>query len=288
MGKKAAAGAPLWMATFADLMSLLLTLFVLLLTFSEMDVVKYKAMAGSMKDAFGIAKKDKLAGVIEIEGAVKRKHAAQTDPTRSKIPTVSVELPAAEPQDFKIDAKAERDVQAEQLAEAVKEVVKKQADGLGVKVERSGGEVVMRFPSQIAFPAGSGEINQAFAAIIDELTPIIKQTKGQVKISGHTDNIPISDVRYRSNWDLSAARAASVVHRLIDYGGIEPKRITVQGYGESRPVAPNDTSENRAKNRRVEVSIRVPRKGEGGKAGNGGSPRDERPEDEEAPDFRER
>jgi len=286
MGKKAPAGAPLWMATFADLMSLLLTLFVLLLTFSEMDVLKYKAIAGSLKDAFGIAKKDKLAGVIEIEGAIKRKHAAVTDPSRSKIPTVSVELPAAEPQDFKIDARAERDIQAEQLAEAVKEVVKKQADGLGVKVERSGGSVVMRFPSSIAFPAGSGEINQAFAAIIDGLTPIIKQTSGQVKISGHTDNVPISGPRYRSNWDLSAARAASVVHRLIDYGGVKAGRITVQGYGDSRPVADNDTAENRAKNRRVEVSIQVPRKEEP-KDGGDGEPKEELPEDEEAPDFQD-
>ncbi len=286
MGKKApAGGAPAWMATFADLMSLLLTLFVLLLTFAEMDVTKYKAIAGSMKSAFGISKADKLAGVIEIEGSLKRKKAAATDPTRSKIPTVSVELPAAEPSEFKIDAKAARDVQAEQVAEAAKEVISKQAEGLGVKVERAGGSVVIRFPSKIAFPAGSGEVNQAFANILDKLAPIIEKSSGEVRVSGHTDNVPTGGGKYRSNWDLSAARATSVVHRFIDYNNIPAERFTVQGYGESRPVANNDTPENRAKNRRVEVSIRVPRKGDG-EGGKPGGQR-EQPFDDEAPDFEE-
>jgi len=258
--KKCPPGAPMWLATFADLMSLLLVLFVLLLTFSEMNVIRYKALAGSMRDAFGLVKEDRLSGVIEMDGSIKRKAASEVDPTRSPIPVVSIDLTNKEEQEdeFEVDASAPQSAQVEQVQSAVEKVLKD--SDTGVEVKRKGDEVVITFPSSIAFPSGTDTVNQHFAASIDELAPILKKSEGQIVVAGHTDNVPITAGRFRSNWDLSAARATAVVHRLIEYGGLEPGRMTVQGYGESRPVGSNDSATGRAKNRRVEIIV-VMRKG---------------------------
>jgi len=250
----------MWLATFADLMSLLLVLFVLLLTFSEMNVIRYKALAGSMRDAFGLVKEDRLSGVIEMDGSIKRKAASEVDPTRSPIPVVSIDLTNQEEQEeeFEVDSSAPQTAQVEQVQSAVEKVLKD--SDTGVEVKRKGDEVVITFPSSIAFPSGTDTVNQHFAASIDELAPILKKSEGQIIVAGHTDNVPIAAGRFRSNWDLSAARATAVVHRLIEYGGLEPGRMTVQGYGESRPVGSNDSATGRAKNRRVEIIV-VMRKG---------------------------
>ena len=253
--KKCPAGLPLWLATFADLMSLLLVLFVLLLTFSEMNVVRYKALAGSMRDAFGLVKEDRLSGVIEIDGSIKRKAAAEVDPSKSPIPVVSIDLTTEQEQEeeFELDESQSQAQQVEQVQDAVEQVLKD--SDTGVQVKRTGDEVVITFPSSIAFPSGTDAVNQHFAAAIDDLAPVLKKSEGQIIVAGHTDNVPITSGRFRSNWDLSASRATAVVHRLIEYGGLEAKRMTVQGYGESRPLVENDSPTNRSKNRRVEITV---------------------------------
>ena len=273
--KKCPAGLPLWLATFADLMSLLLVLFVLLLTFAEMNVVRYKALAGSMRDAFGLVKEDRLSGVIEIDGSIKRKTAAEVDPTTSPIPVVSIDLTNEEVQeeDFEMDQTAPQEKQVEQVQDAVTKVLKD--SDTGVEVKRTGDEVVITFPSSIAFPSGTDAVNQHFAATIDSLAPILKKSEGQIIVAGHTDNVPITSGRFRSNWDLSAARATAVVHRLIEYGGLNPGRMTVQGYGESRPLVANDSPTNRAKNRRVEVTVVIRKKMGEGDGGNAPEPKKE-------------
>jgi len=261
VANKAPAGAPAWMVTFADLMVLLLVLFVLLLTFAELDIQRFKAMAGAVREAFGVAKEDKLAGVIELEGSKRRTAATDTSMVRrpDDIPKVSIEAPMESDAAAETDAKPanqpaeKRD--ADELAGALKQAIAAEIAGSGIQIERSGGGVVVRFPNSIAFPSGSGDLTPAFIAILNKLAPVLRKTPGTVFVSGHTDNVPISSRIYRSNWDLSAARAASVVHHMIDANGIQPARITVQGYGDSRPQAPNDTPENRAKNRRVEISV---------------------------------
>ncbi len=258
MGDKCPAGAPLWMVTFADLMSLLLTLFVLLLTFAEMDVIQYKAIAGAMRDAFGIAREDKLSGMIELEGSKFKKAASELDPSRSQVEvkTVTVEIPQEmSEEEIEEQAKKMQEEKMEELRGALREAIADEIAGSGIQVERSGDAVVMRFPSEIAFPSGSGTLTLKFGETLDKLAPVLKKTKGQIIVSDHTDNVPMSGGQYRSNWDLSSARAASVVHQFINEHNFDSSRITVQGFADSRPLVPNDTPENRAKNRRVEVSV---------------------------------
>jgi chemotaxis protein MotB len=247
-------GAPAWMATFADMMSLLLVLFVLLLTFAEMNVVKYKQMAGAMRDAFGVSKQDKLAGVIEIDGQLERKS------TKSVSQTVTLELPepteSPEEKEFEVDPEATPEQQADEIENELAKIIAKEAAEQGVEVEKNGNEVKIRFPSEIAFSSGSATIGQDFSDLLDKLTDVFKKSEGEVLVAGHTDNIPLGGGGpYRDNWELSAARATSVVHHLLTYSDIPANKLAVQGYGDSRPLAPNDSPESRAKNRRVEITL---------------------------------
>ncbi len=243
------------MATFADLMSLLLVLFVLLLTFAEMDVIRYKQIAGSVKAAFGFAKDDQLSGVIELDGSIIGKSLKAPTPD---TPRVVSEIPPVETPKVETEQGDSKEEKAEALEETLSTVLEKMNLEDQVGLERIDGDVVMRFPNELAFPSGSSGMTEEFAAVLNRVTPVINQTEGEVLVAGHTDNIPVSSSSpYISNWDLSAARATSVLHFMIDQNGTDPRRLVIQGYGESRPIASNDTPEGRAENRRVEITIQM-------------------------------
>lgn len=283
MAKKPAAGAPAWMATFADLMSLLLVLFVLLLTFAEMDVIRYKQIAGSVKAAFGFSKQDQLAGVIELDGSIVGKSLKAPTPDS---PRVVSEIPQAETPKIEIEKTDTKEQKAEALEETLESVLENMSLEDQVGLERIDGEVVIRFPNELAFPSGSSGMTEEFAAILNRLAPVINQTEGEVLVAGHTDNIPVSSSSpYISNWDLSAARATSVLHFLIDQNGTDPRRMVIQGYGDSRPIASNDTPEGRSENRRVEITIQmVETNAPDGATGSGESVNDTDATDFDAPD----
>lgn len=248
--KKKSAGAPAWMVTFADLMGLLLTLFILLLSFAEMDVTRYKQLAGSMRDAFGISKITLLPGIIEIGGK----------PARDK-PVVVQPLPMPKQIDVPIpDVKPEKVVKPEDVTEDLtlmnlKVLMASELKKAEVEIMQTDRGILVRFPERTAFPAGSDVITDVFAPMLKKIAGVVAHSEGTVTVSGYTDDIPISTARFRSNWDLSSARAVSVVHYILEHTAIDPARMTVQGFGDSRPLVPNDTPERRAMNRRVEVMI---------------------------------
>ncbi len=264
MAKKAPAGAPAWMATFADLMSLLLTLFVLMLTFAEMDIVKYKAIAGSMKSALGVARKDKMAGVIELEGSMRRQAATDVDPTNREeeitaVPSVSMALPVLSEEDVAAKAQAIKEAKADEVAEKIAAAMDDEIKTSGVSVERVGGDVVIRLPSEIAFPSGSNQLNPQFMETLAKLAPTLETTPGEIIIAGHTDSLPIrAGGQFGSNLELSAARATSVAHSLLNEYGMDGSRVAIQGYGPTRPIDSNESADGRLANRRVEISIITP------------------------------
>lgn len=259
--RKAAAGAPTWMVTFADLMSLLLTFFVLLLSFSNMEVQEFKKLAGAMRESFGLQSFDRLAGMIELEGGAIG--------TSAKT-VVSLPLPEVEPSDKVGPEEQTEEDEPEPPAQTVADLQEQAsrrtfndlqtvlADEIAsdiMDVIRAGNTTVVRFPDRVSFPSGSGVFKPEFIPILSKFLSVLDRTEGQIVISGHTDDVPITTDLYRSNWDLSASRATSVAHYILENTDIEPARITVQGYADSRPLAPNDSAENRAKNRRVEITI---------------------------------
>ena len=265
--KAKSGGAPSWMVTFADLMALLLTLFVLLLSFSTMETQRFKDLAGNLRDAFGLQRESMLTGLIERGGTPT--HTAMTKSLPVPVATV---LPPEEQADFetmdttKTGETEGRPIDRDAFAEQSQKTLSRLQDEMANEIENSlidvvslGDVTIIRFPDQVSFMSGSGELLDQFLPIMQKIVVVledaIKEGDAHIIISGHTDDIPITTERYRSNWDLSAARAASVAHYLLANTAISSSKITVQGYADSRPLMANTSPSNRAANRRVEISI---------------------------------
>lgn len=256
-GKQKVAGAPSWMVTFADMMSLLLALFVLMLSFSVMDAQRYKQIAGAMREAFGLQQNKRLAGIIELDGNPVRDHLRDVRPG----PVVVITLPPVRQQpDI-----AERDVPPvsepirpkHPMLSKLKQQLAGEVTGALLSIGERDGRIVVSFPDSVAFPSGSATLSASFLPVLDKLSLTLEKTEGEILIAGHTDSTPITTERFRSNWDLSTARAVSVVHYWLDNSMLPASRLTAKGHADSRPVITNDTPENRAANRRVEISISV-------------------------------
>jgi chemotaxis protein MotB len=154
--------------------------------------------------------------------------------------------------------------QMAQQAEVLKEALKEEIDQDIVSVDNMGAMIVLRIREKGSFPSGSARLNPGFSEVIDRISKVLEDTPGDIVVAGHTDNVPIRNGRFRSNWELSSARAVTVVHALLHNKGIDPRRVLIEGWADTHPVAPNDTPENRALNRRVELRVRRGKAEEGG------------------------
>jgi len=244
---------PAWIVTFADLATLLLTFFILLLSYAEMDVEKYRAMANSMALAFGSSNV-----VAEDVGG--------SPITLVESDTVSLPEPGETPDDAPefIDERLQTpsatgipagilDLATRMISELESEVA---SEALSVNYDEN--QVVIRFSEEATFRSGDATIKPEMVPIIERVVDVLADCSGDVLVSGYTDDRPIASTRYRSNWDLSAARAVSVVHELVLNREVPADRVVAVGRAETNPLAPNDSDENRARNRRVEIAIREP------------------------------
>lgn len=247
-------GLPEWLATFADLMSLLMCFFVLLLSFSEMDLQKYKQVAGSMKLAFGVQRAVKSDTIPRGTSIIKQEFTpGKPEPTVMKM--VNQQTENDNNPEIRINTPVPEQVtQMQELLEATlaEEI---EAEILEILVFEDG--VMIRVRESDAFPSGSAELQAGFRPVLDKLQTILGDTDGRIIVAGHTDNLPINTLAYPSNWVLSAARSASVVHYLAETSFTDPSRIEIRAYADTQPVAPNDSTENRAKNRRIEINLSV-------------------------------
>ena len=241
------AGAPLWMVTFADMMTLLLTFFVLLLSFVVIDQIKYQTLAEYIKAGFTASVMEQMAGRVgEIPLA--------DEMTGSLIPLIPIAPDEAVQARTQVDESRERSP-AELLESLLSEQLEREIDMGDVVVDRIENEIVIRLQDRFAFELGSEKVQPEFMPILMRIKDILAEVRAQFVVSGHTDNLPIATERFRSNWELSAARAASVVHELTADGSIRAETIRVEGHSDARPVATNDTPEGRARNRRVEIRV---------------------------------
>lgn len=242
---------PAWIVTFADLATLLLTFFILLLSFAEMDLEKYRSMARSMAGAFGSDRvlPDAIGGpplaVIATE-------------------TVPAEPVAPEPGPFLIDERGQGPGFTEvpegivELASRLIRELEPEVADQALNITHDTRRVVIRFSEQATFRSGEATIKQEMLPIIDRIVSVLAPCLGDVVVAGHTDDVPITSGRYRSNWDLSSARAVSVVHELVLNQRIPAQRVVATGRAETNPLVANDSAENRARNRRVEIVVREP------------------------------
>jgi chemotaxis protein MotB len=246
-------GAPAWLVTFADLATLLLTFFILLLSYAEMDLEKYRAMANSMALAFGssnVVSEDIGGSPITL---VESDTVSLPEPTDTLEDQPELIDERAEQSDIRQIQPGVIDLASRLITELEPEVA---AETLNVNYDED--QVVIRFSEEATFRSGDASIKPEMIPIIERVVEVLSACTGDVVVSGHTDNRPITSDRYRSNWDLSAARAVSVVHELVLSRDIDADRVVAAGRAETRPLADNSSPENRALNRRVEIAIRDP------------------------------
>lgn len=218
-------GAPEWMTTYSDLVTLLLCFFVLLFSFSSIDAGKFRTMMNSFKGGTGV-----------FDGG-----------------TMIEMVPGGLEYDIGTDG---------DMAELLEELEEYSSEmGLGeelvVQVEERG--IVIRFMDNIFFDSGSAEIKRDSMQILETASELLNGggfKERQIKVEGHTDSDRIvRSSAYPTNWELSSARATNVLRYLVEVGGIDGGRISSSGYSYYRPIANNDTPENKAKNRRVDIII---------------------------------
>ena len=344
-------GAPAWMATFADMATLLMAFFVLILSFASVNVPKFEQVAGSIKLAFGV---DRVVPRILLPKAetvldttftlsdaaptvIPQETQSVKDPTRENVRQMKnfEDAPLDTQADYREVLEAlENEIEQGQvtvtmsgddivveliedasnqsesgeeslgkggrisqqtldIAQAVSDVqrninsdifVKRQNPGEAAaegradeasskyeairaelsieieqglaEVERDGDSVIIRLGQQDSFASGSAALQPGFTETLISVGNAVNNTGGLVRVEGHTDNIPVAfSERFRSNWDLSSARSASVANFLLDNSQLQPGRVTITGLADSEPIADNSTAAGRAQNRRIEVIV---------------------------------
>lgn len=241
-------GAPAWMATFSDMCTLLLTFFVLLLSFANMDVQHFKTALGSVKEAFGV--QFKYHGDFEARATTPVELSAeQSSPYISKGDASSL-FSATRSRD---DAEAQR----------LREYLKKHKLNKHIEVVAGDGVVILRVTDFALFETGSDQLTRQADEVLRVVAELFGKTPAALAIEGHTDSVPISTGRFPSNWELSTARAAAVLRHLIHHYRLEAARLSLAGYAETHPVGENGTAEGRRQNRRVEFVFRRPSRHEG-------------------------
>jgi chemotaxis protein MotB len=226
-------GLPPWMATFADMVTLLLCFFVLLLSFANQDVQKFRDVLGSIRDAFGVSVVRTKSSDLGLE-------------TTSSTETMTAPTSSAE------QILAGVVIRIRSILDKTPEL--KQASG--VRVDREG--VLFDVRSSALFEPGSAKLNPEATRALDSVVTVLKEYPLNLVVRGHTDNQPVTSSRYPSNWELSAARAANALAYIVEVGGIPVNRVKAVGYAQTRPVAPNSTVEGRLANQRVEFYFHKP------------------------------
>ncbi|MCU7555771.1 flagellar motor protein MotB [Alteromonas sp. ASW11-19] len=281
-------GLPAWMGTFADLMSLLMCFFVLLLAFSEMDVLKFKQIAGSMKFAFGVQNKIEVKDIPKGTSVIAMEfRPGRPDPT----PIESIQQQTIEMTQQMLEFQAgdedaaggrqkqrgtQRGGQAQQTAtdqssaaaksaeqSETSELMKKVAQQLqkqildgSIEMESLGQQLTIRIRENGSFSAGSAFLQPQFKPVIRQIGELLADVPGEVEISGHSDGQHIANELYSSNWDLSSQRAVAVAEELRRAQGFDESRMSVTGKADTVPMVENaSTSDERARNRRVEINI---------------------------------
>lgn len=229
------AGSPAWMTTFSDMVTLLLTFFILLYSMSNLDAQKFQQIANSLQSVLSGTSGN---SVIEMPGP------------DSEIP---LEDSAHEEEEDQLDPTISENTL--KMYEQVKDYVNTEGLQAEVTVTLNKSGVFVNIREAILFESGDAVIKDSGRELLSNLEGLFLSFDNEIVVEGHTDNVPHSSQEYDTNWELSAGRALAVVRYLSEEKSIPGARLSAIGYGEYRPIVPNDTLTNRAQNRRVNLLI---------------------------------
>lgn len=226
-----------WLVSYADFITLLFAFFVVMYSVSQVSENKHRQLSETLMEAFS-PRSMKPIQVGEL----------------SRSPTTSViELPFDEVREL-VEAQNEGFDSLEQLSGIFTEEFGSLINDRLIQVYSNEFWLQIEVQDSILFASGSAEPSAQAQAIFARIADILQDREHPIQVEGHTDNVPINSVRFPSNWELSAARAAAMV-KLLERGGVSAERLSAVGYGEHQPAASNDTAEGRAQNRRVALMI---------------------------------
>lgn len=222
-----------WLTTYSDMMTLILTFFVLLYSFSLIDTNKFRQLAQSMAIALGgnsqvITSGSGSIGPVPIDSNPGTDNSIDSNITKGEIEKIYTDV-IQFVKDKKIEAKVS---------------IKKESRG-----------VVIEIQDKILFDSGKADLKTESRELLNDIAELLEKFPNEVIVEGHTDNLPINKGYYKSNWELSTDRAVKVVKYFVDEKGLNGKRLQAVGCGEYRPIEPNNTPEGRQKNRRVNILI---------------------------------
>lgn len=257
-----APGSPAWMATFGDLMNLLLCFFVLLFSMSTLDEKKWQEVAASFSQTFsifdagataigegilvsnGVSQLNELDEYINSTGRTAEDNDADDYDKENTIEDAIEQMQAAQLQ------------QSEEMAEMIEEMMAESQLSDAINVQFNAQYVQLTLRGALLFDSGRADIRDDAVPVLDKVGVILQRYSGNIiEIEGHTDNVPITGGKYADNSELSCARALSVFNYFLDTTSLDPSMIKYAGRGEYVPVADNSTEEGRARNRRVEIRI---------------------------------
>lgn len=244
-----------WLLTYSDLVTLLLTFFVMLFSMATIDKQKFLEIANSFRSQF----------INRSNGEMFNKNSGK-------------DLIAFFPQSSAIDDSDRKDNEEQDISSKNKNVSVEEAEeiqqkldntlarlkneirdlGLKEEVTLIDGEesVIIRIDSALLFDLGKADIKDSAVEPLQKIGQLLKDLDNEIYVQGHTCNIPINTRLFPTNWELSTKRATNVVLFLVDKCGVDPAKLTATGNGEFRPIRPNDSEENRQKNRRVDIEIK--------------------------------
>ncbi len=209
-----------WLLTYADLITLLLGLFVILYAMSKIDAGKYAEFVTAMEGVFGSPR-----GVMHGNAGL---------------------LPAPMPA---------WQVERQRIVDELRAATHMDGQGRAISISYNERGITVHIMEEMLFPSGSADIKSTSIGTLDSLAVVLRSLHNDIRVEGHTDDVPINTAAFASNWHLSVARAVNVGYYLIEHHGLKAERVSVVGYSEYRPLVPNDSPEHRARNRRVDLVI---------------------------------
>lgn len=237
-------GAPKWMVTYSDMVTLILVFFILLFSMSQIDSVKFQAVSESFRNRMIM---DFMPSMVPADHPSESTNNLDSDKDIDEI-DFSNNLPS------KIDKDNEEDPLDSLVADVEKFLNENELNDV-ITATRTERGVVLVLQESILFESGEAEIIESGKPFLKRIGSLLSSIPNYVKVEGHTDSRPISNMIYPSNWELSGARSSSVIRYLIEENDYEESRFSAVGYGDTRSLVPNTSAENWSKNRRVEIVI---------------------------------
>ncbi len=231
-----------WLVSYADFVTLLFAFFVVMYSISSVNDTKYESLSEALEDAFSMEHKIK-----------KVKEPIQVGTEATTIEPITLENPTTEEIDKQRELSEEILKERRQLqlvSEQFEDVLQPYIENDLIEVKKNDFWIELEMNSQLLFLSGEAELSSKAIPVLKKVAEVIRRLPNVINIEGHTDDIPIDTLEFPSNWDLSSARATSVVREFV-HNRISPKRLSAVGYGEFHPVADNTNENGRIKNRRV-------------------------------------